>query len=297
MEGSPLAQLPFEVRESIYQYAFAGICADSGSEKWTTIDIRPEKPPIGRKKPAQLTWYAAPTLCLICHAHPTAILYLCRQIHEEASLVYWTGRTLSFILDSPGGLFKEVYSAFERVAAICCVRNFLIGLARRRPYAIRRLKEVNIRIYGFAGTDMSEMFDIVSQVQMLLTNWRSEISPIVPIFFSISDFVEFKDLSGRPWLGSRTPVEFRLPIHSQVDWKEEVQRGMTLSRFTFSKLRSFCDVQATAWSLDFEEWCLTNYRGDDQGCSLQSGCHCEKHAGRSQLALKPEKDVRRGQNL
>lgn len=291
METSPLALFPFEVRELIYQNTFWGVHTKAEDEKRSFVNVKPKKACSKTKTSGQLDWFASQDHTALGYSYPTAVLQLCQQIRAEATPVYWNHRTLCFMVDSPNGSFKEAYSTVERVAAICCIRDSLIALARRQPCAIRYLKEIVVRVYGFAITDMPEIFDIISQVQMLLGNWRTEALPTMPMFLHITEIIEFEALPGRTLPLSRRPVQFYLPVHNQADWQKEVHRGMKVARLAFSTVQALCDIRSSEWSLGFLEWCLTDCKGDYQGCALQRGCHCERHVSRSYLSFEPEKKM------
>lgn len=291
MEGSNLHNLPLEVRELIYGYFFEVIAGDSAFEKTTLISVRSRYPTGIAKQHARHAWTATDSALTARKAPVTNLLLLCKQIHEEALSVYWRRRSLSFVVESMDWPFRAFYHIQERIAAICCIRNYLLRLATNQPAAISALEGISVRINGFDHLDIAEIFDIMLETQKILGNWRPAKS-VLPIWLNLSEDIELRLRENRPTataattpqIGGSTMIQFHLPVHNTVKWKTEVSKQIRLAKQTFGKLAADYDKEWCTWCFELLEWSLLHFESDNQGCLLQRGCHCEKHIGRTQLA-------------
>lgn len=291
MDKSSLYRLPLEVRELIYGYFFETISANPAFEKTTSISIRSQHSTPEAQQLGQHTWKAIDNSLMIRKASATSLLLLCKQVHREAMAVYWRRRSLSFNIESTAWPIRAFYHIQERIAAICCIRNYLLRLATTQPTAISGLVGITIRIFGFDHLDIAEIYDIMLETQKLLSNWRPSKSAL-PIWLNLAEDIELRLRENRPTatasttprIGSSTIIQFQLPVHDTVKWKSEVSRQIRSAKQSFSKLAEDYDKEWCTWCFELLEWSLLHFETDNQGCLLQRGCHCEKHIGRTQLA-------------
>lgn len=291
MDTLNLCSLPLEVRELIYSHFFEVIAADPVCEKTTFINVRSRYSGGVGQNHARHTWTTTDASLTARKASANSLLLLSRQIYREALSVYWRRRSLSFVVESLEWPFRAYYHIQERIAAICCIRNYLLRLATTQPAAIASLENITIRVFGFDHLDIAEIYDIMYETQKLLSNWRRNI-PILPVWLNLSEDFELRlrenrpnvSIGATPRMGASTMIQFYLPVHDTVRWKAEVGRQMRAARNSFNKLAEDYDKEWCTWCFDLLEWSLMNFETENQGCLLQRGCHCEKHIGRTQLA-------------
>ena len=291
MDDSLLFRLPLEVREMIYDHYFSGMSISVTCKKLTVINIKsqPLRTRTLDKHYTQHSWTAVDNFRWIQHRLTNKLLLLCKQIYQEADRVFWRQRSLVFIIDRTLESFKRSYHIQDRIKAMCCIRKYLLRLATKHPVAISGLDSVTLQIAGFDYLDMPEMYDIMSQTQKLLGNWRLN-SQALPFWFHLTEVFDLIPASDRPYPASHsvfpksTTIEFHLPVHDMSAWNTEISKRVRTARNGLKKVQGNYDDNWVNWCLDMLEWSLLNFHGSVEDCSLQRGCHCEKHIGRTQLS-------------
>lgn len=186
MEHSLFNRLPLEIREQIYQDYWVARCPCKG---WTTIRLQATKVNNASRLTPNSWSIVEPSApaCRQCTPSRSPLSLTCKQILNEASRVFWRGRTLFFIVETWKDAFRDRYSLSDRISTICYIRGLILKIAAKWRYAIAGLANIEISIHGFAKCDLPEVVNILQETQQLLSRWRAPGLPAIPIHLRLRE--------------------------------------------------------------------------------------------------------------
>lgn len=295
MESSPLSPIPLEVRELIYQAYFNlnQLCFQRAKHE-TRIRVRPCRLSNSSQLFSKYTWIASDTQCFSCRSMGSALQRTCKQIFDEATRVFWRCRTLRFVIDHPQCVLRDKYRLADRIAAICCVRDYILSMTANRARAIDYLGKIDIVAHGLAMADLPETIDILQEVKVLLINWRTPAIAPLQIHLHLREHCrdqwkntirDFSASTTATMLQGLIDAHFPLPANRTVATMQDIMAQLCVSA-KWIRFRQTTGQISSVWNAEILEGTLmiptTTVENDD--CALQRGCQCERHKGRTLLA-------------
>jgi len=290
MEHSPFGRLPLEIREQIYHDYWVSRCSCRG---WITIGLQTREV-YNSFRLAHKTWSiiepSAPE-CRQCTPSRFALSLTCRQILEEASRIFWRGRTLFFVVETWKDAFRDRYSKTDRISTICYIQGLILKIAAKWRYAVAGLKNIEISIHGFARSDLPEVVNILQETQKLLSRWRAPGLLMIPVHLRLREtyggrgmyirntrFGIFDDLTLRQhWLDIHFPLVMSIPTNCNIKLIENVYSEYWVHRQGSRWYPTF--LRQVQWRMQVPP--VESFSND---CGSPPGCRCLVHAGRSLMA-------------